>query len=129
MLRGLVSTIVGIALTLGLLHGASMMIGTAAAQGVDCHTVAATDAADHQQPMTGHRPGSAAPSTGDRSSASDHGPASQVSSCPLANIAAIDAVAPDAVPAQRGTTIVMHQPAALVSAVLDRADPPPRLAA
>ena len=124
--RGL-SAIVAAALAFGMLHGPSMMLAEAAPAGVDCHATTAKYSITHS-----HAPGHdhMAADANDEVALDDIAATGAISSaCPLANITAI---APPALAARlfgRSTPLVAAEPTPLISANLDRPDPPPRPAA
>jgi hypothetical protein len=125
--RRRLSAIVAAALALGLLHGPSMMLAEAAPASVDCHAGAAKySAVNSHAPGHGH----VAADANDEVAADDIAGTGAISSaCPLANITAIASPALAATLFGRATRMIAAEPTPLVSANLDRPDPPPRPAA
>src|SRR5687768_16775292 len=106
-------------LALGLLHGPSMVIGSAAAVGIDCHGSVANaphayGAHDHQAFDEDQGPEKASDNL-------DLAP-----SCPLAHLTGIAAGVNDVATDVRGTPIKQAEPSALIAAPPDLVDPPPR---
>jgi hypothetical protein len=121
------SAVVAAVLAFGLLHGPSMMLAKATPISVDCHAATAKYSAGHS-----HAPGHDHVASG----ANDEVPADNIpttvalsSACPLANITAIAPTALAVMLLGRSTRVVAAEPTPLISANLDRPDPPPRPAA
>jgi hypothetical protein len=125
--RRSLSAIIAAVLAFGLLHGPSMMLAKAAPANADCHAQTASDPAGHAHGVDDEY---LAVGADNDELVADEGSASpRASACPFANIAAISSPQPAATLLGQSTPLVGTEPAALVSAIIDRPDPPPRRAA
>ena len=126
-IRRRLSAIVVAALAFGLLHGPSMMLANAAPAGVDCHAAIAKHSTGHSHASSHDHP---VLDAGDDLAADGTAATGALSSaCPLANITAIAPPTLAATLFGRSTRLVAADPTPLISASLDRPDPPPRAAA
>jgi|SRR4051812_36900291 hypothetical protein len=126
--RGLIvqkvlSAFIAVVLAFGLLHAPSMMLGTATAATVDCHSATAHVADADYHPFAHEHATPADPSS--PAPATDH---AQASGCPLANLTGIANSAPTLPVRLRGMTIAASEPPVLLASVFYRPDPPPRSA-
>ena len=126
-LRRRLSAIVAAALAFGLLHGPSMMLANAAPAGVDCHAATAKYSTGHSHASSHDH--LALDASDDVAADGTTATGALSSACPLANITAIAPPALAAAVFGRSTRVVAADPTPLISANLDRPDPPPRPAA
>jgi hypothetical protein len=123
IVRKSLTALVAVALVFGLLHAPSMMLGAAAAAGVDCHAATIQAAATPHSHVVVHDPSAPAPSR-----LVPPNDSTQMSSCPLANITALANPAPDFAIRLHRLKITAAEPRVLLPSVFDLPDPPPRFA-